>query len=259
MIRLLRADFTRIFKSAVFWLCVIFAFLLELGTVIFYDAYMTRGASEDWGIIIIRAFRTSPIFIAIFISMFLGEEYSAGAIRNKLVIGGERSNIYAANFIASVVCGILITIAQVAPAIIRGFIHFSKYSDFPPNDFWKTVLLCFLTLTAFSSLLSFFGMVCSKKAITAAASILFTFICFFSSTAIIEIIESDSYTYEYVKATLTGVDRVLPFGTINRAVDGYMMDYYNKDFFNSVPLFALGTIAVSSGTGMLVFRKKDLK
>lgn len=242
------------FKSAAFYICAGGAFLLGLGLSVI-NGLSDQAWQIDWCPLIIKAMKTAPIFISVFVSMFLGVEYSDSIVKNKLIIGLERSDIYASNYIAAVCGSVLITIAEVLPSLVWGLLSFSQ-TGFPEKEFWSAALLCFFTLIAYSSLISFFSMFCNKKAITVAVSVLVTFICFFSSKAINKIVTDESDYYNDVKPWLIGIDKVLPFGTIERAAENYM-DY--KYFFKSEPFYAFSTIVISSGVGMLVFRRRDLK
>ena len=51
---------------------------------------------------------------AVFISLFVGSEYSDGTIRNKLVVGHSRMRIYLANLIVCSIACVLISLAYAA-------------------------------------------------------------------------------------------------------------------------------------------------
>jgi len=103
MRKLLSANFARLWSSKSFWvtLAALFGFslvqalnatrmvqnLLELGYERVVDRYMFNEAPY------------MGIFQGVFISFFLGTEYSDGTVRNKLVVGHRRGEIFLANFI----------------------------------------------------------------------------------------------------------------------------------------------------------------
>lgn len=107
MTKLLRANFTRMFKDKVFWVCIIAAFCTGLVTSI------VAAASEPswlikWGPKIIQRFKEVPFFASVFASLFLGTEYSNGTLRNKLMIGSARADIYFSSLITVAAGGLLI-------------------------------------------------------------------------------------------------------------------------------------------------------
>ncbi len=45
------------------------------------------------------------IILSVFISLFIGAEYEYGTIRNKIISGYDRSEIYLANIFACIIAG----------------------------------------------------------------------------------------------------------------------------------------------------------
>ena len=113
MSKLLSANFIRLRKSKEFWLCVV--------SVLLISAAMIYSSSESASALAARGFikhlddyyfQLAPYIgavMAIFISLFLGTEYSDGTIRNKLIVGHTRTDIYLANFWTCLISGIIIT------------------------------------------------------------------------------------------------------------------------------------------------------
>ena len=113
MNKLLSANFLRLRKSQEFWLCVVSTLLIS--------AAMIYSGSKSASVLAQRGyikhlddyyFQFAPYagaIMAIFISLFLGTEYSDGTIRNKLVVGHSRTHIYLANFLTCLTGGIIIT------------------------------------------------------------------------------------------------------------------------------------------------------
>lgn len=113
MSKLLSANFMRLRKSKAFWLCAISTLLISI-VAIFRNANAAQEMAERGFVETLDSyyFQLAPYLgaiMAIFISMFLGTEYSDGTIRNKLVVGHTRTNIYLANFLSCLTGGIVIT------------------------------------------------------------------------------------------------------------------------------------------------------
>lgn len=113
MSKLLSANFIRLRKSKEFWLCAVSTLLISAAMIYSGSGWaqtaMERGfvkSLDDY------YFQLAPYIgavMAIFISLFLGTEYSDGTIRNKLIVGHTRTDIYLANFLTCLIGGIIIT------------------------------------------------------------------------------------------------------------------------------------------------------
>ena len=100
MIKLFDAGFTRLRKNRLFWILSLFS--IALAFFMIYTRYWDRKVYHDVievEQIMLNYSTMIGIVIAIFTSLFLGVEYSDGAIRNKISIGHKRTNIYLSNLI----------------------------------------------------------------------------------------------------------------------------------------------------------------
>ena len=108
MYKLLKANFFRLVKNKIFWGIVIITILIAsfilLNTILNHQGEIKAGIDN----ILIMYINFIGIFIAMFTSLFVGTEYSDGALRNKIVIGHSRKHIYFANMMTSIVVGICI-------------------------------------------------------------------------------------------------------------------------------------------------------
>lgn len=100
MIRLLDAGFTRLKKSKVFLLICLFSigFALFMLGVSYKDMKQYQEVI-DVAQLLLNYSTMIGVVIAIFTSLFLGVEYSEGAIRNKISMGHKRTAIYLSNLI----------------------------------------------------------------------------------------------------------------------------------------------------------------
>ena len=106
MRKLLSANFSRLWKSKIFWLS-------EIGTLLFsIVAYLLVGINvKNIGIHWILKNANFYLFLvllyvciltAIFSSLFFGTDYSDGTLRNKLTVGHSRKDIYLSNWVLNV-------------------------------------------------------------------------------------------------------------------------------------------------------------
>jgi len=116
LIKLLNAGFTRLRKNKLFWLLTLFSIVLALFMI--YFRYNDMKAYEDTVAVEQLMFNYSTIIgivMSIFTSLFLGVEYSDGAIRNKISIGHKRVNIYLSNFIVTTITSLFSFILFISP------------------------------------------------------------------------------------------------------------------------------------------------
>lgn len=117
MSKLLSANFIRLRKSIEFWLCAVSTLLISAGMIYSGSGWAKEAASRG----IIKPledyfFQMVPYIgaiIAIFISLFVGTEYSDGTIRNKLIVGHTRTDIYLTNFWTCLISSVFFTILWV--------------------------------------------------------------------------------------------------------------------------------------------------
>ena len=125
MRNLLSANFRRLIRGKIFWIAIIFmvgaeifACAVQYRDVLEYDAVLTMDQ---------MTFQTGiylGIVTAVFVSLFVGTEYSDGTIRNKLLVGHKRTQIYLANFVTCAVAIVIIYALSVVTGVILGLLWF---------------------------------------------------------------------------------------------------------------------------------------
>ena len=85
MRNLLRANFSRLWKSKALWLCAAGAFAFSAAFLLGLRADPEGGTTLDeaFG----QVFPFLPLLYAAFLSLFLGVEYQDGTLRNKIIAG----------------------------------------------------------------------------------------------------------------------------------------------------------------------------
>ena len=109
MRRLLRANFARLWKDRVLWITTAVVCLFggsvcisQYNAMINYDVDM----SGEFPRIFLNSYLMLPMALAAFTNLFLGTEYSDGTIRNKLVTGCTRNDIYLSGYVTCAAAGI---------------------------------------------------------------------------------------------------------------------------------------------------------
>lgn len=274
MIKLLNAGFTRLRKNKLFWLLTIFSIGLALFMI--YTQYSDMKKYEE--VIEVEQLMLNystmiGIVIAIFTSLFLGVEYSDGAIRNKISIGHKRINIYLSNLI-------IVTITSLFSYILfLGIVASIGIPLFGPITLSISQLLMllgciFVTIIAYSSIFTFIAMIISNKTITAIVTIMLAFGMMFYSLMAFDRLSQPEYIDTMIMKDgvqkiintknnhyLEGEKRKLIQLSIDIIPAGQMFQIAGRTVPNLkiLPLYSLGLIVVFTGAGLVLFKKKELK
>lgn len=178
MNKLLYANFFRIKRDKVFWIGV--SLMAAMGIFLPLSNFwaiqrILRETGEQVIIPLEGVFFAFNLFVpfaaAIFCSLFVGTEYSDGAIRNKLVIGHTRSGIYLANLITCTAASFVFAAVFMAVCGIAGGL---TLDGFQSNA--KTIFLYLLAsvcvIFAFNALFTCLAMLNQNKAVVAIVTIL---------------------------------------------------------------------------------------
>lgn len=174
MLNLLSANLSRLWKNKVFWLCLSAMLLLSTG---YMASCCPRGMAmkaEGYQVVLDGYyFNLAPVpglLLAIFTGMFLGTEYSDGAIRNKVMVGHTRTGIYLASLLTCMTGSFLIVLAWLAGGLV-GIPVFGLW-QMSPSALLGYLLIALLFSAALCGIFTLVGMLSSHKAATAVLSIL---------------------------------------------------------------------------------------
>lgn len=116
MSRLFAANLMRLKKSKLFWFLIVVAAVLSLTLVILLILYPDSIDKIMFAYPVLIAF-----MIPALIGIFLGTEYSEGTLRNKLMIGHSRRNIYLANLLTTLLAAYALLVSYLIPVLLLGF------------------------------------------------------------------------------------------------------------------------------------------
>ena len=278
MSNLLSANMARLKGNKAFW-CG-FLLLTVLGAVERIGIYADTDSSQ-----LDEAFWIGALLIgfvlSVFVSLFVGTEYSDGAMRNKVISGHTRLEIYLANVTACIFAGWLMCLGCVAASLIVGIPLLGFFQE--PA---QTVLLygiCVFALTAaYAAIFCLITMLNPNRSVSAIICVSLAFILLFAGTAISnQLEEEESYfipdeslaqgeiadpeTSQWVSnpSYLNGTDRrayelmfeILPGGQ-SLQLSG-MLD--ESRHYGEMFLASLAWTVLSCGCGLMFFQKRDLK
>ena len=275
MRKLLAASFSRLWKEKIFW----FVFLImSIGSVCFNwigynEINNPQIYVED---MIFCMLPMSGFVFALFISMRLGTEFEEHTIRNKLVVGYNRTQIYFAEYITCMVASIILLGIMLLFATVFGLLLSLEFQ----SGWMEIVFLlfcCVLIASVFSAMFVSISMNVGAKATSLVVSIVFLFAILLLASFCINALAEEPMAYSNITIT---VEDGVQFGDLieNPAyVDGTQRTVYeliadilptgqaiqlnNLEFERAVrwPVFSLIMLVIATVAGYIPFRKQDIR
>ena len=275
MRKLITASFSRLWKEKLFWL--VFAFM-SIGSVCcnwlnYNEVINPQIYLED---VLFSMLPMSCFVFALFISMRLGTEFEEHTIRNKLVVGYHRTQVYFAEYITCMVASIILLGIMLLFSMSFGLLLSLEFQ----SDWYELVFLlfcCAMIVSVFSAISVGISMNVGSKAISLVVSIVFVFAILLLASFCINALEEEPTAYSNITIT---VEDGVQFGDLieNPAyVDGTQRTVYeliadilptgqtiqlhNLDFERAArwPVFSLMMLVIATVTGYIPFRKRDIR
>lgn len=249
MSKLLRANFMRLGKSNFFSLCIIIQVFFAV--VNFFTAYFIY---SEKSLVFGRSFTVGSyimIFLSIFITSFISADYSCQTIRNKLIVGYSREEIYLSNLITVWISSLVITAAYLMTIAVLS-VFLGVEAGMPPNE------LCFLILTqiaAVTALVSLYVLLSELVTRNSAAVTAALILSLFFTVMVAMNMESGMSAATSNGGISVFFNDIMPSGQL------VQMEQMERaaDIQRIFPIYSLAVTVVSSAIGILIFRKKDLK
>lgn len=275
MRNLLYANLFRLRKSALFWGSLAVSF--GVGLMLVCNRLSDRAgyeASISLDQILFGHAVTIGLLGSVFVSLFLGAEYSDGTIRNKLAAGHSRAGVYLANFITMAGCCLLFCLVCLVAVLGLGLPLIGP----PSVPFGELLPLLAGSLTvavSFCALFTLWVMNCSRRAVSVTVCMLGVVFMMSLTTWLSarldqpefrdtvplvvngEIVFGTESNPLYLRGAAREVyqvlDDLLPYGQALQ----YMT--FTAAYPERLPLYSLAVTALSTAVGIALFRKKDLK
>lgn len=275
MRKLFSANQFRLIKTKVFWFTVAFAFCFSIFSVLQGQKIDTLGnLGRDLDYYYVQPLPFFGMIISVFIALFFGTEYSDGTIRNKLIVGHKRSDIYLASLLTCFL-GVLIVIIAWLLGGLAGIPYFGLWSVGIPK-FCQYVITAVFSIMAIASILVLESQIISNKTVSAVV-IIFTALALillgsYFHNALLEpettisnvIISSDGIEYgpeianpAYIGGNLRKVYKAM----MCIVPTGQAFLIAEKEVTQPFLMFicSLVVITVSTLVGVILFRKKNIK
>ncbi len=190
------------------------------------------------------------IFISVAFSLFYGTEYSDGTLRNKLIVGHKRRDIYLAGWLSTgIAVSVLYMLWIVTGAVFATILHLPiKLS----SHMLLTGIIGWLACISYISIYNLIGMLSSNKAKTSIISILCAFVLMFGGLVCYSLARPGllSETKQLIFQLLFDFN---PYGQIFQFMTLDMQGLLKLGFYSVLLIVCLNL------TGIYLFQRKDIK
>lgn len=269
MRNLLKSDLTRIFRDKLLLITCIIGAAFALASPLLYTALTAAldmeaelGMIVDAKTLFFAAFLPGDNFglvLTIFITIILCKDFSYGTIRNKIVCGKSRRDIFLSLFLS---CAIVLCTVIVAHALLTLLLSicFFPYQEggFTGKDFLylvESIALEILVYMLLAALITFLCVSMKNTGLTIVCVIAVSFLC-----ALVGGIAQ--IALQFTPSTSGVMSKVLEFLTKSNLFTGSIIgqgtSYTFKDLLY-VLIPAIAGCAALIGFGICIFKKKDVK
>lgn len=276
MNKLIFAGLNRLWKDKAFWVCFLVMFALGV--------YLPAGTYAD-SMRFNFVFSPDSLFLQytpfvcltapIFVSLYLGVDYSDGAIRNKMMVGRTRTEIYMANWTVCVIGSLLLCLASAVPSTILGLLLPGTVIT-PPMAILSTAALSIFVVVGITSVYVMVSMLCQNKAVSAVGCLVVVILLFFAAMTVTSALSAPP-TFENMVSFVDGkmvtesdVPNPAYLTGTKRAVYEFLDDFLpvdqalqcaNIEIENPLrlALCGVGITLASILAGLGLFGRKDLK
>ena len=180
MYKLLKANSFRLKKDVVFWLFI----CASIGIAIFEVWQANDNIQKSFGNYKVTIYEAisefvEPIGLAIglFVSLFIGNEFSSGIIRNKIISGHKREKIYLSYLINIIISAIIAWIIYSCVILLVGRNIFET-SNKSLSEIIITIINIILNIVCFCSMFLLITMVFSDPTINVILCVMLFFMSF---------------------------------------------------------------------------------
>lgn len=258
MSRLLRADFYHMYCKKWIWLCVLSMMFIAVGFCIMQYTAMDYEVGLDRVIFLPMSFY--GVAIAALISILVGEDFSEGIVKNKIISGRTRVSIYFSNLVVSWAACITVYLLTVATAWGIGVNFFEV--NVTISEIMRFVVLGCFTCLSYGSIYCMITISAGNKTIAVAIcmslAFVMLFLCLHSNSILVQTEYKDGiWNPHYV----VGIKRLVYELLHDINPSGQAAQLSEMKCLNPVRFIAADLImmVVTGVGGVLFFYKKDIR
>ncbi len=273
MYKLLNAGFSRMKKSKVFFAIIIITICLALFLLLNNMSHHIKDKIDG---LIFNYINMVGLFMAMFTSLFTGKEYAYGTIRNKIIVGHNRKNIYLSNLIFSIVSGVIFQIMYMLVVFSIGIFTIGSL-EMSISTFLLTYFEMLIIIIAYASIFNLITALCTDMTVSTTTCMLL----FLAMYILCSVLYSTVNAPKYITSTMTDeygniqiiekelnpnypselkmkISKIIYYSIPSGLASQITGDIDNID---NISLFSYLTIiiVVSNGIGIYFFNRKDLK
>lgn len=288
MSRLINANFTRLWKSKTFRICLAASFGYSAVRILLVCLSAMRYENPEgrllfdysYDYILFSGCTVVMLLSAVFTALFIGTEYSDKTLRNKLIVGCTRSSVYFANLGVTLFAAEAMLTASFAGILIVGLPLGARF-DRPVGEILCRMGICVVTIAAMTAIDLMLSMLISRRtgSVIVTAALILSMLGgaeflqntlgqneFFhwsefdeNGAEIVHTEKNPEYFDGSERGLLTAVDNLLPGNQIRQLQGAYRFNDNDLPQPVVMPLYSLGVLAAATAVGAIVFRGKDLK
>ena len=247
MINLLKSNFYRVKKIKSF-LIILFLFTIFY-IMLYFNNYTPNcvNCPNQLGEVFFDYTFLICLLTPIFICIFINSDYNNGTIRNKIISGYSKTNIYLANLITTILVSLLYMVIAILTLTIISFI-FNNSFIITPSKFIYLFFNSILLNISICSIFNFITMSISTKNLSSIYSLSLTIMALvFTSNLPYKI----SISSGIKKQILTFMYDFIPFGQAYQIVS--LTDNYLK-----ISLYSIILIIIVNILGINIFKNKQI-
>lgn len=273
MNKLIYANISRLLKSKVFILSVIAAVIISCWIVIsFYP--QDENTPEYVSDMFFNFYQLIGIFSAVGISLTLGTEYSDGAIRNKLIIGHNRNNVYFSYLIVNIIFTMIILAVHMLVTCSLGYFMLGM-GDISIGKALAKIGCSWLAAMVYAAFFTMISANCPNKAVNAVICMIMALLMIVAANYTNNQLLQPEMTYDGITITQDGIEYgdyvknpayvsgamrnvlmlildVLPSGQLIQLQSG---NHAHIAFF---PIYSAVLFAALTFAGCIAFKKRDI-
>ena len=267
MSKLLYANFFRLWRNRLFQVGLGFMFFAG-GWLVFQQYRQLTGYGATVALDSTFFVYTMMIGVvsAIFCSLFLNVEYSDGTVRNKVIVGHERTAVYLSNLIVNIAASFLFCLSYILSNIVIG-IPLIGGLTIPLRKVLLILSGSMLTTIALCAIFTMINMLIQSKAIAPVVCIVAMFLSVAFVSEVQRILDEPQYYFKgteneaYNNAYVGGAKREMLEFIYNALPAGQEMQYSrrNTENMDQMCLYSTGITVITSAVGVFFFKRKDIR
>ena len=175
MRNLISVGLFRTVRSKLFY--ILLALTALVMAYVYYNTYRVQLGPDfsQLDLYFFQFINTNIVSAAVFCPLFLSSEYGDGALRNKLMVGRTRPQIYLANLAVNCLYGTAACLAAVVTGLCVGVPLLGWFQNAGPGKIMLYVLLALATTWVCAALYTFLSMVVVSRGVAITLCILLAF------------------------------------------------------------------------------------